>query len=229
MDMSKILDKIKKCMALATSGNEHEAAAAIRQARALMDKHGLTDDDLLAAEAGEAFSKASAMSRPAHWECALASVTADVFGCRVIFRERISCGEWVFIGVGANFEVAKYCFAVLLRQVKKARAEHIKTALRRCKTATKTRRADLFCEGWVRAATGKLDSMTLSERNQQALDAYVDKRYPVLSTVKTHDRNGGKKTLSGNDVADYGAGLRSGRNAELNRGVGAGAAPMALE
>ena len=47
----KILDKIKKCLALASSANEHEAAAALRQAQKLMQAHGLTDQDVAAAQA----------------------------------------------------------------------------------------------------------------------------------------------------------------------------------
>lgn len=43
---SKIKDKIKKLMALAASDNEHEAAAALRQAMKLMAKHGLSEADI---------------------------------------------------------------------------------------------------------------------------------------------------------------------------------------
>lgn len=42
-ERNKVLDKIRKCLALSTSSNEHEAAAALRQARKLMDAHGITD------------------------------------------------------------------------------------------------------------------------------------------------------------------------------------------
>ncbi|KAI5914579.1 DUF2786 domain-containing protein [Thauera sp. 2A1] len=227
----RILDKIRKCMALSASSNEAEAAAALRQARALMDKHGISADDVLASEAGFAEVRAGALSRPANWEAALAGRVGLVFGCRVIFsrtaRGRLS--SWVFIGTGANYDVATYCFDVLFRQVKKARAEHIKTALRRCKATTKTRRADLFCEGWVATAVGKLDAMVLGERDQQALDAFIAQRFPSLRDLHAMDRNAGKKTLSDRDYNDYAAGRVSGRTAELNRGVGADGAPLALE
>ena len=35
MDKQKVLEKIKKCLALGESANEHEAAQAIRQAQIL--------------------------------------------------------------------------------------------------------------------------------------------------------------------------------------------------
>ena len=230
-DHSKILEKIRKCMALSASSNENEAAAALRQARALMEKHGLTDADVLAAEAGEDGARASSASRPSNWEAALAGKTASIFGCHVIFRRGPfeKHASWVFIGTGANFEVARYCFEVLLRQVKRARSEHIKTHLQRCKTATKTRRADLYCEGWVQAAVGKLDAFALGEREQQAITAYMDIRFPALQEAKATDRNDGKTRLSERDYAAYAAGRVAGKAAQINRGVGASAAPLALE
>lgn len=230
-DKTKILEKIRKCMALSASSNENEAAAALRQARALMDKHGLSDADVLAAEAGEEATKAGAISRPANWEAALAARVSAVFGCKVVFRQGgwSRPSAWVFIGTGANYDVAKYCFEVLFRQVKKARADHIKTALKRCKATTKTRRADLFCEGWVRTAVGRLDEMALGEREQQAMNAFVEQRYPALADLKATDRNARRKTLSDRDYSDYAAGRLSGRSAELNRGVGSSAAPLAIE
>lgn len=232
MDKAAILAKIRKCMALSASANEHEAAAALRQARKLMETHGLTDTDVLAAEVGEETTTAGASKKPAYWESALAAKTGEAFGCKVIFRQEIfrvrPVSSWVFIGTGANFDVAKYCFEVLYRQVKRARADHIKAALKRCKTATKTRRADLYCEGWVSAAVGKLNALALGEREQSALDAYLSGHYTSLAKLDARDRNAGKTSLSDRDYRDYAAGRQSGAQARLNRGVREDA-PLALE
>lgn len=46
MDKNKVIEKIKKCMALGKSSNPHEAAAALRQAQKMMNAHGLTEDDI---------------------------------------------------------------------------------------------------------------------------------------------------------------------------------------
>ena len=43
MDKQKVLEKIKKCLALGESANEHEAAQAIRQAQILMKKYGISE------------------------------------------------------------------------------------------------------------------------------------------------------------------------------------------
>ena len=55
-DHDKILDKIKKCLALSSSSNEHEAAIALRQAQKLMELHGISDIDVKAAQAQEKLS-----------------------------------------------------------------------------------------------------------------------------------------------------------------------------
>lgn len=224
-DHDKIIDKIKKCLALSASSNEHEAAAALRQARALMEKHGLTDLDIQAAEAQERRAESSAKSHPAAWESMLAARIGDAFGCRVVFSNNAlrsffdQPGEWAFIGCGAAPEVAEYAFRVLRRQCKKAREGHIKTRLKRCKTVTKTRRADLFCEGWVRAVAGKITAFAGGEQQATAIDAYLAKHYPSLGNLKTRDRNEGRN-LRDYEHDDYAHGHRSGKDAQLNRGVG---------
>ncbi|BBE51793.1 phage associated protein [Ferriphaselus amnicola] len=216
-----ILKKIKKCLALSASSNEHEAEAALRQARALMEKHGIDDQDVLAFEASEQHAKAGAQSSPPLWEQVLSNKVADAFGCQVIFSSgwALSPAKWKFIGCGVHPEVATYAFQVLHRQCKRARAEFISDKLKRCKQATKTRRADLFCQGWLHAVSGKITALIINEREESAIDAYVAKNYPSLRDLKRRDRNAGRN-LSDRECNDIGAGYSSGKNAELNRGVG---------
>lgn len=229
-ERDKIMDKIKKCLKLSASSNEHEAAAALRQAQALMEKHDIDHADMLAYEAGEKSVKANSNRKPTNWEAALGNQVADTFGCRLIFTPIsffTTAGTWKFIGVDSAQEIAGYTFEVLLRQCKRARAAHIDTVLRRCKTATKTRRADLFCEGWVFSVAGKITAFVGDERQKAAIDAFVEKKYPALCDGKVRDRNGDRK-LSDREYDDFAKGSASGKNAELNRGVDGAAAPLAL-
>ena len=229
-DRSKILDKIKKCLALSASSNEHEAGAALRQARKLMEAHGITDLDIQAAEAEERRAKAGAKSNPANWETGLAMKVGDAFGCRVIFSSGFwnRQGEWCFIGCGVAPEVSHYAFTVLHRQAKRARDEHIKAKLKRCKTATKTRRADLFSEGWVLSVVDTIATFAGNDQQASAIDAYMAKNHPSLGNLKARDRNDGRK-LRDHEYDDYAAGSRSGRDAQINRGVGGQTAPLFLE
>ena len=214
----KILDKIKKCLALSSSSNEHEAAAALRQARKLMEAHGLTDTDVKAAQACEQRAKSGAQVKPANWENLLAHKVSDAFSCRLLFSQGWP-GEWVFIGCGAAPEVAGYAFKVLLRQAKRAREEHVRAHLKRCKTVTKTRRADLFSEGWVRSVADTVGAFAGTAQQTEATDAYMALKYPTLNALKVSNRNAGRK-LSDRELDDYYAGSLSGRDARLHHGVG---------
>lgn len=221
MDKATVLKKIKKCLALAKSCNEHEAAAAMRQAQKLMAEYNVGERDVLASEAGEASAKAGAKKTPAQWECGLANVVAKAFGCELIFAGSWNTGAWGFIGCGAQPEVAAYAFTVLLRQAKKARAEYASQQLKRCKPATRTRRADLFCDAWVRSVRALVGNFAAGDARQaDAVAAYTAQHYPELGKLKSRDRNeGGPKRE--HEYRDMAAGFQAGRNARLNHAVGA--------
>lgn len=229
-ERKKIFEKIKKCLALSASSNEHEAEAALRQARALMERYGIDNEDMLAYEASEQHAKAGAAHKPVSYESELAGKVADTFGCKLIFKAGYwsKPGQWVFIGCGVAPEIATYAFQVLLRQCKRARTEHIKNGLKRCKPAIKTRRADLFCEGWLYAVSGKIAALAGNERQTAAIEAYVAKHYPELKSLASRDRNGGRN-LRDHEYNDFAKGNHAGKQAELNRGVNGAAAPLALE
>lgn len=226
MTKEEIIEKVKKCLALSQSANEHEAAIALRQAQRLMAAHGISDLDILAAGASEARAKSGATSKPASWEARLSGIVADVFGCRVIFMG--GAGEWNYIGCGVAPELAKYAFDVMFRQARRARTDYIANRLKRCKTTTKTRRADLFSAGWVDVAAGKISAYAGSDQQNDAIAAYVDQHYPALVDGSTINRNKGK-ALRGHEVGDLLAGCISGRGADLNRGVGSAGGTLALE
>lgn len=213
----EIIDKIKKCLALSQSANEHEAAIALRQAQRLMAAHDISDLDVLAAGASEARAKSGATSKPASWEARLSGIVADVFGCRVIFMG--GAGEWNYIGCGVVPELAKYAFDVMFRQAKRARTDYIANRLKRCKPATKTRRADLFSAGWVDVAAGKISAYAGSAQQIDAIEAYVGQHYPELSDLSATNRNKGK-SLRNHEIGDLYAGRILGSDADLNRGVG---------
>ena len=105
MTPDRIIDKIRKCLALAKSSNPHEAAAALRQAQTLMRLHGIDEDTLELAAVKEA-SQAVASEQIPTWDGRLARMVADAFGCRLLIAAwkvgpRANVSSWTFIGVGA--------------------------------------------------------------------------------------------------------------------------------
>ena len=73
MEHEKIIDKIKKCLALSNSDNPHEAAAGLRQAQKLMQMHGLNELDIELSDVQEMRAKASNAGVVA-WESLLANL-----------------------------------------------------------------------------------------------------------------------------------------------------------
>lgn len=223
-----IIEKIRKCLELAKSGSEHEAAAALRQATKLMELHKVSQAEMLAAGVSTAHARSGALERPASWEDRLAGSIARVFGCRLIHSSGFSESHWLFIGIAPANTVAAYSFEVLFRQARKARQSFMSSELRRFKRSNKVRRADLFSDAWVQSACRTVAALTPVEGAEEAIAAYVELKYPELGVLQPANRNKGRE-LDAKDQRAYAAGLGAGRNAQLHQGVGADASPLMLE
>ena len=227
-DREAVFEKIRKCMALTKSSNAHEAAAALRQATKLMEMYKISHEEMLAVGVTEVSVKAGVTSKPSRWENTLAQKIASIFGCSLIFRQQLWSADWVFVGIPPANDVAIYSFEVLFRQAKKARKEFMDENLKRLKKANKVRRADLFSEGWVRAACMNVSPLTSIDGAEEAISAYMGLKFQNLESLDPVDRNKGRQ-LSHKDEQAIGAGYSAGRAAQLNKGVGAGSSPLMLE
>jgi hypothetical protein len=225
MDRNSAIEKIKKCLALSKSANEHEAATAIRQARALMEKFKVSDFEMMTAEIYESTTKAGAKKKPTLWESALAGATSRAFGCELTFVMGYRESRWKFIGSGPAPEIAQYAFTVLMRQIKKERTAFIQSKCKRLIPASRTRRADLFCEAWVISVSELIRQFAAVPVDNTALDAYMGKHYGNCQDIKPRNRNDGHK-FKNPDIDAYEAGKKAGRNAQLNHGVAASGEPQ---
>lgn len=220
-DKASTLEKIKKCLALAGSSNEHEAAAALRSAQALMAKHGVTDSEVLACSVNEHTAKASVKRKPARWESNLAALVGAAFGCEVLLS---SCGyvpaQWCFIGYDSAAAVAGYAFEVLLRQIKRARQEFIASnQLRGLASKSKTVRADIYCAGWINSISKTVSVFARPAEQDAAIAAYMTKRCPdELDELKSIDRISGKN-ISVSDALAWKQGQSDGADVRLHRGM----------
>ncbi|TXT37402.1 MAG: putative phage associated protein [Comamonadaceae bacterium] len=228
MTRDEALAKIKKCLALAKSPNPHEAAAAMRQAQALMTMHNIDDQDVSMADVAESkvYTKNDVNVK---WLVNLIAMVADAFGCRRYIDNGFSIqasGQWVrhrsvvFVGVGSAASVAAYAYDVLYRQCAQARLEHIRQQPKNCKRMTKIARGDQFALGWVWGVQDLLDKFVSSDRNQELLLSYMSAKHPDLKNVKAKDRAVGRNVRDD----DVGKGFHSGKRAQLQRGVGVAAA-----
>jgi hypothetical protein len=214
MDHSKALDKIKKLLRLAASDNPHEAAAAMRQARALMEKFRLEESDVQLSEVYECAARSGSKMTPPQWEANLAGAVTQAFACKILFMAGV--GEWRFIGEMA--ELASYTMTLLLRQVRQSRRDFISTQLKRCKASTKTKRADVFCGAWVSAVRKQVMAFAGNDEPSSAAAAYMLKHHAETEKLDCRDRNANK----GNGVramTDALHGILAAGDVRLNHGV----------
>ncbi|MFY9350070.1 MAG: DUF2786 domain-containing protein [Sphingobium sp.] len=216
-----LLAKIKKCLALARSGNEHEAAAALAKARALMDEYGITLDDIALAELGEASAKGSMTQRPPTWEALLCRTVRHAVGCKVIIAADL---QRIYIGPRPAPEIASYAFAVLFRRLKGARQDYIRTTLKRCRPARKRQRADVFCEAWAYAVYSKIKALMPPVDQHEKIDQYIARRFASLSEVSSR----APSTKRGRLENDYWRGHHAGRAVDLAISMGTGAQPLRI-
>lgn len=92
-DNDKIIDKVRKLLARADEArndNEHERAIAMRQAHALLAKHGLAMEDVstrdeAAAELGKVGRAPATLRTRAVWERGVYVAVARLHGCETVF------------------------------------------------------------------------------------------------------------------------------------------------
>lgn len=212
MTDDRVLEKIKKCLALASSTNSHEAEIAWRQARKLMEANRL---DMLDVEASDANTvKRPAGRRPPVWMLSLAQACAKAFNCKIITESSIRGSNVVFIGIDNSPQFCEYAFIALQAQLQNARKQYVAT-LSRCKLATKRRRGEVFAENWVTGVLGVVMKFAENdERAEKVIKAYFDKNLPAIPTRELATTKITKK-----DFTAASAGYAAGQSTKLHKAV----------
>ncbi|POR07683.1 DUF2786 domain-containing protein [Diaphorobacter sp. LR2014-1] len=188
----KILGKIKKCLALSSSDNPHEAAAALRQANALMAAHGVSAEHISMADIGQVQtgSRTMARNKPAHWEGALAATVGKAFGCQLMLHRNLVVGSktkvlndgaYIFVGIAAQAEIAAYTFDVLARKLKKTRSAWIAEQLDgmsklRGGKRMATSLGDEFAIGWVQQIARLVQVFAQPTEVERAIARFIESR-----------------------------------------------------
>lgn len=214
----KALYKIVKCLRLSKSDNPHEAAAALRQAQALMEKHGIDESDVALAEFSEQRETFARSSGPPDWMVRLANLIDSAFGVYSFIDGRV----FVFVGKAPRDVIAGYAFTVLRRQLTRARTNYYKSL--RGKKANKIRKADLFAQGWVLKVSRTVREFAgIDEAESEALNTYLKRCYPGLTVSEFR----GAK-ISRKDAEHLLRGIIAAKDVRLDHGVAASDEPRRL-
>jgi hypothetical protein len=226
-DGDKIKDKIRKLFALSKSPNAAEAALALEMAQKLMAEYGVKRNDVGEFEIAEEEIDGNGGVHPPQYEIYLAGQIAKAFGCRIAYGvvRRIPKNFYgydytdpkyghIFVGLEHRVKIASFIADVLLRKLKKARNEYMKSLNRVRLRANKIKRADVFCLGWAHTVASKLHESTNTPVEQTAIDNYVaglnwgDK-------LKTISRKGVKKS----GINDFSNGRRAAADVQIQHGL----------
>ncbi len=177
MDRQKVLNKISKCLRLSASCNPNEAASALRQARGLMKKYHVSDDQIQALLVEEDSTRYGCQFNPPFWALALSDIVSRAFDCRVLIARRFGQQpEYRFIGVDCSPSIASYTFTVLYRKLEQARAAFMQ-GNGKDDEAENSRRGDVFAQAWLFRVAAKVAAFVVNPATRALLNHYVKERY----------------------------------------------------
>lgn len=222
MTRDQALRKVLACLRLAGSSNPNEAAAALRQARALMDRYGLSEADALASEIRGADAPTRCQgARLTQSLCTLANLVARGYRCDIVVhrlqafdRNFNISGKTIirFYGANADATVAAYAFTVLRRQLEADKARHTRRIRKR---ANKARRGEAFALGWVVAVRQLFPPAELPDGRSEAIKLAMQQGSGETEMSDSRDLAGRRRAHS----ADRMAGFIAGTGAQLNNGL----------
>ena len=191
----RIINKIKKCLALSKSSNAHEAAIALKQAHKLMAEHKISAIDLSLSDIIEAETKGHG-AKNYDWINDLHCMISDCFNCEPLGHKKWneSCRRYedyvIFAGVKHKAEIASYAFSVLLRKLSKDRREYIKQNARpHMSRHDRTALGDAFARGWVESIreTVRRFAQTPPEEEKALIERYMERYANVKpAAIKTN-------------------------------------------
>lgn len=193
-----VLDRIRKCLALAASPNPGEAETAMAHARKLMEKYGIEKADLELSEIGETEDiKASHLNSA--WMASLIHTVDDLLGTSTIawtttdpWTGRNSTRKVRIYGPKAKLELAEYLFTVLRRQILKDRRSYFKELVEGkdtwwYDTPQKTALADAFCQQWIDTVEDRIRHLFVTR--SPIVEEYKQRYVKGLRTYTTHNKS----------------------------------------
>jgi hypothetical protein len=216
MGHKRIIDKIRKLLRLASSDNEHEAAAAAAKAQALLSEYNLSMTEVAEQDGqrmGATRAHARTRQRLEPWAFLLARITADAFDCDYFHSLD---GYTVFVGVGADQEVCAWTYVYLYKTLLRMGSAYLSGPCKRLRT-NKSRSAarESYLKGIVFVLRLRLEEQ--KQRTPVTESALVPVKRSHIEAAMPDDvriKKSKEKRLRDNDFSQ---GMRDGHEIPLSR------------
>lgn len=231
-ERNKVVDKIKKLMALSESSNEHEAALALQRAKDLLDKYNLTNQDLIIQEVVEIEGYSS--SHETIWIISLGNAISEYFNCEFLSKSGRMRGKrevrYSFVGLEIDGEIAKYAFDYVITTINRMRNIYAKGLHKKLSRSDKINLGRSYRLGLIKAVRNKLE--VFADNHKEALAREGNNKSTLENQIIHVKKNAVRKYLNElgvrkekiysniKDNSGYGAGLKDGQNINIRSGVG---------
>jgi hypothetical protein len=233
-ETGRLLEKIRKLLALGGSANEHESLLAIRKARTLMERHRLDERSVMQEQGCTGVLINLKRKRLESYHRAICSILQEYFQVKIIIVPLYDAGELTtyrnidIIGRAESVKVAEYVFHFLLDRLSilwqtKKRSDHslrasgknsywlgvlngFQEALRKEPLQDSTP-VEPPCQTGISTVLPVPD-------NDQLLRSFIKARHPKL--------NGGRNRKIRIDSTSFESGMKDGRLLKLHRGINTG-------
>ncbi len=219
-----VIQKIKKLLALANSSNEHEAALAAGHAQRLLSEHNLAMADIDATNKPDKADKVETVVPKTlpKWLRHLSSGVSTAFDCQTVHYP--ATGKMVFIGVGADVEIASYTFSYLHRVVRKLCTNYVRHHVDDHITG---RNRELLKHSYLLGAVSTITHRLREQKVQTPVTStalvpvkagLIKQAMSELGTLRTF-----RSRKSYINAEAYGKGQNDGRQVGINKGIGGSA------
>lgn len=244
-ERAKLLDRIRKLLALATSSNENEAAAAAEKAQAMLAEHNLSMLDVKTSDGDDMMKDViidNTIVTSSHpWRRPLGVVVAQLYFCSYFYTvlRGKSTNVHSFVGADHNVMVAVVMFKYLLETIDRLAREGAKKVPKSEQSPYRVAFRSACCvrlchriqdriaaakRGEIKGEGGKaLVLASLYDQAQHMLDKYLEQKIPGLRVKKNnlktmiHAQGGIEGYAAGNTIGldDQVAGV--GKHARIGR------------
>lgn len=221
---NKVLDRIKKMLALSndSGATEAERETALRMAYNTLAKYNLSLSDLPSEDTTEARERQDVVISADRWARSLSMAVAKLFFCKYFYSQTGTSGKdkHCFVGRQSNVITAKYMSEYLIKSIKREASKRY--------TSPTTPNGRSFCVGTVRSIGGRVEQMLQQDTESTPGNAValigVHKREEEANAAWLADEGTSLQTSKGradNSLRSgaYHSGKEYGKSVSLNQQV----------